>query len=143
MTGLQPAGLLHSEIRGSMSAYDSPRHIAVNCVLLRLPVPRHSPCALCSLTISLCDSLCLNLFGEIAIWFYPFAVSFKKFDFSLHITLCSVFKVQSSRAARRSQSRFGSLRSPFSFGEPAPLSAFTLLCDFTKPFLRFCAWMIL
>ena len=28
------------------------------------------------------------------IWFYPFAVSFKKFDFSLHITLCSVFKVQ-------------------------------------------------
>ena len=51
MTGLQPAGLLHSEIRGSMSAYDSPRHIAVSCVLLRLPVPRHSPCALCSLTI--------------------------------------------------------------------------------------------
>ena len=51
MTGLQPAGLLHSEIHGSMSAYDSPWHIAVSCVLLRLPVPRHSPCALCSLTI--------------------------------------------------------------------------------------------
>ena len=32
------------------SAYDSPRLIAVNHVLLRLPVPRHSPCALCSLT---------------------------------------------------------------------------------------------
>ena len=33
-----------------MSAYDSPQLIAVNHVLLRLPVPRHSPCALCSLT---------------------------------------------------------------------------------------------
>ena len=32
------------------SAYDSPKLIAVNHVLLRLPVPRHSPCALCSLT---------------------------------------------------------------------------------------------
>ena len=34
------------------SAYDSPRLIAVNHVLLQLPVPRHSPCALCSLTFS-------------------------------------------------------------------------------------------
>ena len=33
------------------SAYDSPQLIAVNHVLLRLPVPRHSPCALCSLTL--------------------------------------------------------------------------------------------
>ena len=32
------------------SAYDSPKLIAVNHVLHRLPVPRHSPCALCSLT---------------------------------------------------------------------------------------------
>ena len=32
------------------SAYDSPWLIAVNRVLLRLPVPRHSPCALYSLT---------------------------------------------------------------------------------------------
>ena len=32
------------------SAYDSPQLIAVNHVLHRLPVPRHSPCALCSLT---------------------------------------------------------------------------------------------
>ena len=51
MTGLQPAGLLHSEISGSKPAYGSPEHIAVSCVLLRLPVPRHSPCALCSLTM--------------------------------------------------------------------------------------------
>ena len=31
-------------------AYGSPRLFAVNRVLHRLPVPRHSPCALCSLT---------------------------------------------------------------------------------------------
>ena len=44
--------LPHSEIPGSKSAYDSPRLIAVNHVLHRLLVPRHSPCALCSLTFS-------------------------------------------------------------------------------------------
>ena len=32
-------------------AYGSPRLIAVNHVLHRLSVPRHSPCALCSLTM--------------------------------------------------------------------------------------------
>ena len=45
------AGLLHSEISGSMCTYHSPELIAVNHVLLRLPMPRHSPCALFSFTI--------------------------------------------------------------------------------------------
>ena len=44
-------GLLHSEICGSKPTYGSPQLIAVSHVLLRLSVPRHSPCALCSLTI--------------------------------------------------------------------------------------------
>ena len=48
---MTPIGLLHSEICGSMSTYDSPQLIAVSYVLLRLSVPRHSPCALCSLTM--------------------------------------------------------------------------------------------
>ena len=38
-------GFLHSEICGSKLAYSSPQLIAVNHVLLRLPMPRHSPCA--------------------------------------------------------------------------------------------------
>ena len=38
-------GFLHSEICGSRLAYSSPQLIAVNHVLLRLPMPRHSPCA--------------------------------------------------------------------------------------------------
>ena len=50
MHGLPPCGLLHSDICGSMSAYDSPQLFAVNHVLLRLLMPRHPPCALISLT---------------------------------------------------------------------------------------------
>ena len=44
-------GLLHSEICGSMLAYNSPQLIAVNHVLHRLPMPRHSLCALLCFTI--------------------------------------------------------------------------------------------
>ena len=44
------AGLPHSEIPGSKIICTSPRLIAAYHVLHRLLVPRHSPCALCSLT---------------------------------------------------------------------------------------------
>ena len=44
------AGLPHSEIPGSKVICTSPRLIAAYHVLHRLLVPRHSPCALCSLT---------------------------------------------------------------------------------------------
>ena len=46
-----PYGFLHSEIRGSMDICSSPQLIAAYHVLRRLPVPRHSPCALLSLTM--------------------------------------------------------------------------------------------
>ena len=98
MTGLQPAGLLHSEIHGSMSAYDSPWHIAVSCVLLRLPVPRHSPCALCSLTISYVSSLFVSIFWRNCIWFYPFA--FFKNLISL-FTLYTLFSFQGAIRKRQ------------------------------------------
>ena len=45
ITEVCSVGLLHSEIHGSMRTYRSPWLIAVNRVLLRLPMPRHSPCA--------------------------------------------------------------------------------------------------
>ena len=48
--GVTPCGLLHSEIHGSMPTCGSPWLIAACCVLRRLLVPRHSPCALSSLT---------------------------------------------------------------------------------------------
>ena len=44
------SGFPHSEILGSQSTYDSPRHIGVSPVLHRLLVPRHPPCALIHLT---------------------------------------------------------------------------------------------
>ena len=53
MTEVCSVGLLHSEICGSMCTYHSPQLIAVNHVLRRLPMPRHSPCALFSFTILL------------------------------------------------------------------------------------------
>ena len=52
-TDMTPCGFPHSEIRGSMFICNSPRLIAAYHVFLRLPVPRHSPCALSSLTVFL------------------------------------------------------------------------------------------
>ena len=46
MTGLQPAGLPHSEISGSIVICTSPELIAAYHVLLRLREPRHPPSAL-------------------------------------------------------------------------------------------------
>ena len=46
------AGFPHSEISGSMRMCRSPKLIAACRVLLRLLMPRHSPCALISLTCS-------------------------------------------------------------------------------------------
>ena len=48
---LHLCGLLHSEICGSVPTYGSPQLFAVCRVLRRLLVPRHSPCALLSLTM--------------------------------------------------------------------------------------------
>ena len=44
------AGFPHSEIHGSRTAFVSPWLIVDRYVLRRLPMPRHSPCALISLT---------------------------------------------------------------------------------------------
>ena len=58
MTEYCSAGLLHSEIHGSAPICGSPWLIAAYHVFLRLLVPRHSPCALLSLTfVSILGSL--------------------------------------------------------------------------------------
>ena len=46
VTGLLPAGLSHSDIRGSILVCKSPRLFAAYHVFLRLQEPRHSPYAL-------------------------------------------------------------------------------------------------
>ena len=45
------SGLLHSDICGSILACNSPQLFAAYRVLRRLPMPRHPPCALISLTL--------------------------------------------------------------------------------------------
>lgn len=56
---MTPAGLPHSDICGSKLASSSPQRFAGCCVLHRLSVPRHPPCALCNLPNSSCDRLIL------------------------------------------------------------------------------------
>ena len=118
MTGYCPAGLPHSDIPGSMDICSSPRLFAAYRVLLRLSVPRHSPCALSSLTNrkrafarSRCELCRLHKDLEIVIvTLHPFgccstikiyaSVSFQTQNLSvavLHLLSihCSVFKVRS------------------------------------------------
>ena len=47
------SGFPHSDTRGSADMCSSPRLFAAYRVLLRLPVPRHPPCAFLHLTFSL------------------------------------------------------------------------------------------
>ena len=49
---MNPGEFPHSEISGSLLICSSPKLIAAYHVFHRLPVPRHSPCALVRLTIS-------------------------------------------------------------------------------------------
>ena len=53
--GSSPWGFPHSEICGSMLIYSSPQLIAVNRVLHRLLMPRHSPYALFRLNFLCCS----------------------------------------------------------------------------------------
>ena len=57
MAGVLPAGFPHSDICGSRLICSSPQLFAAYHVFLRLLVPRHPPCALISLTISLLHSV--------------------------------------------------------------------------------------
>ena len=60
------SGLLHSEIHGSKLICSSPWLIAAYHVFLRLLVPRHSPCALCSLTNYACSHDLIVVFVTLA-----------------------------------------------------------------------------
>jgi hypothetical protein len=60
---MTPVGFSHSEISGSRPVCDSPELIAANYVLHRHLTPRHSSCALSSLTANLCGFLHERLGG--------------------------------------------------------------------------------
>ena len=77
--GYCPCGLPHSEISGSMDICSSPKLIAACHVLHRLLMPRHSPCALYSLTnqkqiftCSRCELCRLHRFEIVIVTLHPF-----------------------------------------------------------------------
>ena len=95
---MTPRGFPHSDICGSMCVCHSPQLFAACHVLLRLLVPRHSPCALSSLTylskglsfmwvsslaqLIVDTTLFHNLF-QLLLWFSLccFSISFTLFSF--------------------------------------------------------------
>ena len=98
------AGFPHSDISGSMRICRSPKLFAACHVLRRLLMPRHSPCALLSLTcfwFSLSENYADNLLSEVRNRnCYPllespqFLISFPLLPRFL-LLRCSVFKVPS------------------------------------------------
>ena len=89
MTKVRLVGLLHSDIHGSKCTYHSPWLFAVNHVLLRLPMPRHSPCALCCFTICFMFMSSLELLIQILVVFYP--IKFDLIVFTRSILICITF----------------------------------------------------
>ena len=75
LTDSSSAGFPHSEIHGSKPAFGYPWLIADRCVLRRLLVPRHSPCALCSLTIFFLVLWVLSSTNNICS-FYPLNITY-------------------------------------------------------------------
>ena len=80
-------GFPHSDICGSKLACSSPQLFAAGHVLLRLLVPRHSPCALpCLISF---NSACCS-FHTLPCFFFVFLLCFCRFLFSdLLFSLCS------------------------------------------------------
>ena len=92
------SGFPHSEIPGSMTAFVSPRLIVDRYVLHRLPMPRHPPCALISLTFRqiMCPSVIVNFLNVIVVNSFTYLKVldiFVNLVVSFHIYLYSVFKV--------------------------------------------------
>ena len=99
---IKSSGLLHSEICGSILACNSPQLIAAYHVLHRLLMPRHSPCALYSLTICLVLlELCLTLrsFFEIVSFNFQSFWLFSRWIFSMFSSFALLlnFFIQFSR----------------------------------------------
>ena len=91
-------GFPHSDIHGSMPACGSPWLFAACHVLHRLPVPRHSPCALCSLTVFVrfgSQSILRLIFGNCSFFTRFFIFNNKKS--SIALSRFTFFFIQFSR----------------------------------------------
>ena len=84
-----PCVFPHSEIFGSLAMCAYPKLIAAYHVLHRLLMPRHSPCALCSLTylVKIFQSFAFNITKNIS-WLTS------QYVLKLYINSCAIFKEQ-------------------------------------------------
>ena len=98
---MNPGEFPHSEISGSMLICSSPKLIAAYHVFHRLPVPRHSPCALVRLTISnksLSRSACILLILSCQRrLLLPFLLKLQYFLKRTYYNLCFAVIIQFSR----------------------------------------------
>ena len=88
VTGLQPAGLSHSDIYGSSPVCGPPYLFAAYHVLLRLLKPRHPPSAL--VTFSLLSEFTFALFSRLPRNCFP-AISFKIAELSVAFFYLVIF----------------------------------------------------
>ena len=111
---MKPGEFPHSEIRGSMLICSSPQLIAAYHVFLRLPVPRHSPCALLRLTnlqsldrsLSLLYSNCQRnnslpfetVVSSLEVYFFVFAVIIQFSRYISLSSLCRALKIEQYRS---------------------------------------------
>ena len=101
MHDLSSCGLLHSDICGSMRAYHSPQLFAVNHVLHRLLMPRHSPCALSHFTYRSMSSRSLKtVVSRLSLSFSLRSVALLIVSFLL-LFLYSVFKLLCSCSSQK------------------------------------------
>ena len=85
------AGFPHSEIHGSLPAFDFPWLIVDRYVLHRLPMPRHPPCALFSLTFSeLCVLMFVNFSTRLYCSIFTHLTIVKSFEYLLHYLVVSI-----------------------------------------------------
>ena len=85
------AGFPHSEIHGSLPAFDFPWLIVDRYVLHRLPMPRHPPCALLSLTFSeLCVLMFVNFSTRLYCSIFTHLTIVKSFEYLLHYLVVSI-----------------------------------------------------
>ena len=90
------SGFPHSDIPGSKPAFGSPRLFADCYVLHRLLTPRHSPCALCSLTF-FSFAYRMRRFKSPLSTFFWFSTEIVIIEFVLPFSITFSFPIQFSR----------------------------------------------
>ena len=101
-----PCVFPHSEISGSLAMCAYPKLIAAYHVLHRLLMPRHSPCALCSLTYSVKNfqSFAFNITKNISwltsqyVWSYILSI-YMQFSKNIYFVINVVLLCQLRRSA--------------------------------------------